>query len=135
MFGFLDKETLDLFELLITVNGVGPKAALNILSRASLKDLMSAINESDVNFLSSLPSLGKKTAEKIILDLKGKISLDINIGNWSEVRSALVNLGYSNIEVDSIYSVFKEKYGDSTDLSNSVRMAISLLKGDKKNYE
>jgi Holliday junction DNA helicase RuvA len=134
LFGFLDEKSLNIFELLLTVNGIGPKGALNILSNSNVDELSSAIDRADVKFLSSIPSLGKRMAERMILDLKGKIDFSENYGIWSSVRSALVNLNYSNVEIDSIREEFKEKYEDIDDTSEAIRMSILLL-NDSKKYE
>jgi Holliday junction DNA helicase RuvA len=128
LFGFLDLDSMHMFESLLSVNGVGPRAALNILSNSNIDDLSSAIENSDVAFLSSIPSLGKKTAERIILDLKGKlVNLELDNSNWNEVRSALINLGYSKIEIDSIYQDFHDRYSEEDNLSVLIKSAILLL--------
>lgn len=134
LFGFLDQKSLNLFELLLTVNGIGPKGALNILSNANTDELSVAIDKGDINFLSSIPSLGKKMAGRMILDLKGKIDLSQSGSIWSSVRSALINLNYSNSEIDSIYDTFQEKYTDIKDTSEAIKLSILLL-NDSKKYE
>jgi Holliday junction DNA helicase RuvA len=134
LFGFLDQKSLNLFELLLTVNGIGPKGALNILSNSNADELSMAIDKGDTNFLASIPSLGKKMAERMILDLKGKIDLTQSGSVWSSVRSALINLNYSNSEVDSIYDIFQNKYSDIKDTSEAIKLAILLL-NDSKKYE
>ena len=73
LFGFETREELALFELLITVSGVGPKAALSLLSTSSPAQLAAAIASGDAVALSRAPGVGKKTAERLIVDLKGKI--------------------------------------------------------------
>ena len=70
LYGFLDKDSLDFFKLLLTVSGVGPKGAMGILSGASLDDIQVAIIAQDQKALSRLPGIGAKTAARIILDLK-----------------------------------------------------------------
>lgn len=77
LFGFASKSEKDLFLKLITVNGVGPKMAISILSGASLTDLVTSIIAEDSAMLSRVKGVGKKTAERIILELKEKISTDI----------------------------------------------------------
>lgn len=76
LYGFLDKDSLDFFKLLLTVSGVGPKGAMGILSGASLDDIQVAIIAQDQKALSRLPGIGAKTAARIILDLKDKVSAD-----------------------------------------------------------
>lgn len=76
LFGFLTKEDLELFKLLITVNGIGPKGAMGILGALSGDDLRFAIMSGDSKAISSAPGIGLKTAQKLILELKDKLKLD-----------------------------------------------------------
>ncbi|MGN0398642.1 MAG: Holliday junction branch migration protein RuvA [Blautia sp.] len=76
LFGFLTKDDLDTFRLLLGVNGIGPKAALGILSGLTADELRFAILADDVKTLSRAPGIGKKTAQKLILELKDKITLE-----------------------------------------------------------
>ncbi len=116
LYGFLSEEEEEFFELLITVNNVGPKAAVNILGTFSVKDLQFAILADDDKTISKAPGIGKKTAQKIILDLKDKVdildatgydssagSTSINLENENPARSdailALNALGYSTTEI------------------------------------
>lgn len=111
LYGFLKSEDLDMFNLLIGVNGVGPKAALSLLSAFSAESLSSAIMLSDGKKISSAQGIGKKTAERIILELKDKVSLTVpdmegelssdtayDKGVEAEAVSALKALGYSAYE-------------------------------------
>lgn len=75
LFGFCVREDLEMFRLLLGVNGVGPKAALGILSALSVNDLRFAVLSDDVKAISAAPGIGKKTAQKLILELKDKFSL------------------------------------------------------------
>lgn len=112
LYGFLSKDDLQIFKLLITVNGVGPKGALGILSVMSAQDLRFAILAADGKMIAKAPGIGKKTAERVILDLRDKVSLEeaMESGIQTEVQSlsgaeqsarneaveALVALGYSS---------------------------------------
>lgn len=114
LFGFLTKGDLEMFRLLITVSGIGPKGALGILSVLSANDLKFAILAGDAKTISSAPGIGKKTAEKTVLELKDKVKLedafeeklketeDADIKDLQGVRQdtveALVALGYSQTE-------------------------------------
>ena len=117
LFGFPTTEELDVFKLLIGVNGIGPKAALAILSVLSVKDLSLAIIAGDVKAITKANGVGKRGAERIIMELKDKLSVDDYFGNESEYNSseselsssdyhngiedtvlALVSLGYSEFE-------------------------------------
>ena len=76
LFGFLTRDELEIFKKLITVNGIGPKGGLAILSAMSADDLRFAIISGDAASISKAPGIGKKTAERVILDLKDKISIE-----------------------------------------------------------
>lgn len=104
LFGFESREELALFELLITVSGVGPKAALSLLSTSSPAQLAAAIASGDAVALSRAPGVGKKTAERLIVDLKGKIQRGgvereaAGIPVDDDAAAALLALGYTPAE-------------------------------------
>lgn len=108
LFGFLENEDLSLFESLITVSGVGPKTALNIFSFGERKDIIEAIIKGDVSFFTSVPRLGTKNAQKIIIELKSKMGSDSQIdlsgkdfAENQEVLQALKNFGFSMQEAQA----------------------------------
>ncbi len=110
LYGFPDRETKHIFELLLTVNGIGPKSAIAILSTLSVDDLRFAILSGDEKAISKAPTIGGKTAQRIILDLKDKIDLSTAFEDKlkrgeptsnslkSEAIEALTSLGYSPSE-------------------------------------
>ena len=113
LFGFIEKQTKKLFEMLITVNGIGPKGALSILSVLSPDDLRFAIVGGDAKLIASAPGIGSKTAQKAILELKDKIDLAETVNDTlnrgagaaasdnsvkGDVIMALTSLGYSSSE-------------------------------------
>lgn len=112
LFGFLSKDDLEIYKKLITVNGIGPKGALGILSVMSADDLRFAIISGDAKTIAKAPGIGAKSAERIILDLKDKVSLQTevfdteesvigvaeNTAAKSEAIEALVALGYAPAE-------------------------------------
>lgn len=105
LFGFEQQKDLEFFRLVLSVNGVGPKTALEILSQNS-DQVKNAIMQENLSFLSKIPGIGKKTAERIILDLKGKVQpetyqeLNTELDqSLEEVISALMGLGYQRGEV------------------------------------
>lgn len=114
LFGFLTSEDKSTFKKLITVNGIGPKGAMGILSVLSTYELKIAIMNNDVKTICMAPGVGKKTAQKLILDLKDKLKLDdftmaigdevagnqgvASVNVLDEAVEALVSLGYSNHE-------------------------------------
>lgn len=108
LFGFLTKPEKEFFQQLLKVNGVGPKSALSVMSGAHLSIIQEWIEASDAKALSSLPKVGKKTAEQIILTLQGKL---VRVEGKSksgpklteahrQISSALVNLGFKSQNVD-----------------------------------
>lgn len=103
LYGFLEKTDCDFFELLITVSGIGPKSALGILNVADVKTLHKAITTGDTSYLTKVSGIGKKTAEKIVRELKEKIGTTSKEG-FTSVREevdeveALKSLGYSSQE-------------------------------------
>ncbi len=76
LFGFLTKEELDIFQLLLTVSGVGPKGALGILSTLSCRELRMAVHGQDSKAIAKAPGIGAKTAQRVIIDLKDRLSLE-----------------------------------------------------------
>jgi Holliday junction DNA helicase RuvA len=105
LFGFKEKNDIFLFEKLTSVSGIGPKSALSMLSVHSPSSLASAIEKGDSEALSHTPGIGKRTSEKIIIELKGKLShltgveLDDEKG---EARLALESLGYTSKEIHNV---------------------------------
>lgn len=100
LYGFDREEELALFELLLTVSGIGPKSALSILDVATMETLHNAIAQENASYLTTISGIGKKTAEKIILELKGKVQItDLTmLTGDSEALEALRSLGYSTSE-------------------------------------
>jgi len=107
LYGFLNSEEKELFKTLISVNGIGPKLAMTILSGMPFEKLKSVLIQGHIQALSAIPGIGKKKAEKILLELKGKIeklgkaSSSIN-AHFEDAVSALINLGYREDEVRKI---------------------------------
>jgi Holliday junction DNA helicase RuvA len=125
LFGMPDFSTLQFFELLITITGVGPKMALAIVSAAKIDTLQQAISTGDVAIFTRMSGVGKKTAERIILELKNKM---LNIGlpgaaeSQSDVYDALINLGYNAKEVRDILPKLPD-----ADMSDQIRAALKML--------
>jgi holliday junction DNA helicase RuvA len=109
LYGFLTAAEQDLFERLISVGGVGPKLAVNVLSGIEVPELVRALRTSDVSRLTRVPGVGRKTAERLIVELKDKMPAAVADeapmapaagGPKEDLLSALVNLGYSRGEVE-----------------------------------
>lgn len=100
LYGFLEKEELDFFEMLISISGIGPKSALGVLETAPVKNLKQAIVSEDETFFTKVSGIGRKTAERLILELKGKLAKTVVLEKDSSFKEtgdafeALVSLGY-----------------------------------------
>lgn len=127
LYGFLDKETLDLFELLITVSGIGPKTALGILNVATPAMLRQAVATEDISYLTKVSGIGKKNAEKIVLELRDKLittSEDMTDRHKGEgdVLEALISLGYSERDArETVKKLPKDLEGTSARIKEALR--------------
>ena len=141
LFGFATREEKQMFLSLTSVSGIGPKTALGILGSMPLRDLNLAILLGDVTALSRAPGIGKKTAQRIALELKDKISqADVNApdapgssaavpltaDNVSEALEALVALGYTSTEARNALSGVKDKDAPVDEL---IRLALRAMAG------
>lgn len=132
LFGFSSLAAKKLFELLITVQGVGPKAALAILSLADSEVVRNAIANEDVTFVTKASGVGKKTAERVVVDLKDKVGMPLRYDNntvtgesavlshTDEALEALMALGYSLVDASRALE------GVSTELSTAERVTQAL---------
>ena len=144
LYGFLTKDDLEMFKLLITVNGIGPKGGLAVLSTLSSDDLRFAILSDDAKAIAKSPGVGAKTAQRVILDLKDKMSLEdafekklehnatAEAGDKSVISTvkndailALTALGYSSTE--SMKAVSKVEIDDSMDVENVLKSALKFM--------
>jgi len=131
LFGFLEVEDLKLFESLITVSGIGPKTALNIFSFGGRREIIEAIIKGDVSFFTSVPRLGTKNAQKIIIELKNKMGSDSNLDlsgkdflENAEVIQALKNFGFSVGEAQKAVREIKDK---NLTLDEKIKLALKNL--------
>lgn len=131
LFGFLELEDLTLFENLITVSGIGPKTALNIFSFGERKDIIEAIVKSDVGFFTSVPRLGTKNAQKIIIELKNKMGGDIEIDLSGkdfmenvEVIEALKGFGFT---VSESQKALRDIKTQGLSLNEKIKMALKQM--------
>ncbi|MBW3561462.1 MAG: Holliday junction branch migration protein RuvA [Actinobacteria bacterium] len=135
LYGFPSVDTRDLFELLITVSGVGPKLGQAILGTLAPESLRRAVGDGDVDALTVVPGIGKKSAQRLVLELKDKLATvttgvdlsvvggDTSSSNLGEVRLALLELGYSNAEAQRAV----ERLADDGDVSEMLRTALRSL--------
>ncbi len=134
LYGFSSEEELRLFELLLTVSGIGPKSALAILDIASVETLRSAVSTGNASYLTKVSGIGKKTAEKIVLELRDKVGVSTDGSGASlqgdeEALEAMRALGYSQAEArDALRKVPQE-----IERSNErLREALRILGSHKK---
>lgn len=146
LFGFYTKEERSFFRLLVDhVSGIGPKIALNILSRLSLPVLRQAIASGDVGLLSKIPGIGKKTAERLVIELKDKVGLptasaDIALSGTGGVPptdsisvstaindavAALMALGYKPVEADKAVRKAQSSLGNDATVEKLIKKALS----------
>ena len=141
LFGFLDEESRSTFELVQTVTGIGPKVALAIMGSHSLQTLAAAIAQEDIAAIEKVPGIGRKGAQRLILELKGKIT---DFGNaprsshhqpvWREqLTSALVSLGFSakdsDAAINSVVAEYAENGVEPTELELSELLKQALQSG------
>lgn len=155
LFGFSSKLEKELFLSLLSVNGVGPKMAIKILSSTSMGELARAIESGDVKALSQLPKVGKKTAEQLVITLKGKVAnylergflaskhsasggsvtaggampLDGQTSILHEISSALLNLGFRTPEIERVMTALEARDVGGTLKGTSGEPALTLEDG------
>lgn len=141
LYGFLTRDDLEVFQLLLNVNGIGPKAALGVLSGLSADDLRFAVLTDDAKTISKAPGIGGKTAQKIILELKDKLKLEDaferklehNLTGKQKAASdardeavqALVALGYSS--TDALHAVKTVDITDDMDVEAILKGALKKM--------
>ncbi len=140
LYGFIDPSSRETFELVQTVSGIGPRVALSILSHLSPDQLADAVESESVSILSGVPGIGKKGAQRILLELKGKLArtglpgapISSSQPIWREQLSgALISLGYSAREADSTISIVAIDYANRgldpahSDLSDLLKAALA----------
>jgi holliday junction DNA helicase RuvA len=141
LYGFLSAREKHFFELLLGASGVGPSLALKILSGMNVEELVPAIRTGDLVRLTKIPGVGRKTAERIIVELKDRLEVIAKevekpaaaspAGAEADVKSALVNLGYEERAVDSAVSEAKREVG-TTNFEKLLRVALGALSAPQK---
>lgn len=132
LFGFLKREELEFFELLITISGVGPRSALGVLEIANLGDIKRAIIKGDPTLLRKVSGIGNKTAERIVVELKNKLEalpqldekIDLSDPGSADAFDALVGLGYAERDVRE---TLKQVPQEVVDMQEKVRIGLKML--------
>lgn len=152
LYGFTTREEQSLFRRLLEVSGIGPRVALGILSAGQPAEVVGAIYQENLSFLMKLPGIGKKTAQRIILDLKDKladlpmaVSAAAVVGGalsskaskpvapghgsreWLEAKEALMSLGYTEPEADRVWPQVLENAGEGASAEAMVKLALQAL--------
>lgn len=124
LYGFATTEELHLFEKLLSVSGVGPKMAMAILSAANVNDIEQAIERGQAGMLTAVSGVGTKTAERIIVDLRGKLNRDEDVeGDLGAIIGALVSLGYTTREAREVAA----KTPANESVENRIKSALKQL--------
>jgi Holliday junction DNA helicase RuvA len=132
LYGFASNEERLAFRQLLKISGVGPKLALSVLSGLSLDDLAAAVANKEVGRLTKIPGVGKKTAERLLLELQGKFSVSgtpaasgipVTASNSNDIANALLALGYNEKEADWAAKQLPKEVG----VSDGIRQALKLL--------
>lgn len=140
LYGFLREEERDVFELLMNVSGIGPKLALSLIGHLSFSQLQSAIIHQNIPALCQVPGVGKKTAERLIVELKDKISTfsthsiekssvvpATKIGQTNDAVLALVNLGYQQARAHKAVMQTMRRAPENIELAQVITMALIEL--------
>lgn len=132
LYGFLKKKERYFFERLISISGVGGKTALSIISSFSIDEIMLAIDGSDVVKISSVPGIGKKTAQRIILELSGKIifneeEVTESVKIKDDLISGLVNLGYAVKNVKKVVAEELKNYDESITFESYFKKVLKKI--------
>ncbi|MBI4280924.1 Holliday junction branch migration protein RuvA [Candidatus Uhrbacteria bacterium] len=125
LYGFVSLAELLFFRKLIGISGVGPKIALHVFSLGTLKEIQSAIAAGNISFLTAIPGIGQKTAQKIVLELKGKLDLTEGDGGGDgETIEALQSLGYSRAQAAE---ALRRISPEISEVGERVRAALRVL--------
>ena len=126
LYGFSSLESKELFIRLIGVSGIGPKSALSILATDAINDIIIAIEDGNAKYLTKFPGIGLKSAQQIILDLKGKLvdtDEELIPTHKNDVEDALSALGYSKVEVRKVM----KKIDQDQPVEKMIKQALQLL--------
>ena len=130
LFGFETKRQHDFFQLLLTVSGVGPKTAFSVISFLKIEEITKSVFDNNIDILTRVPGLGKKTAMKIILELSSKLKTTFDMKNMilsdddKTVIEALISLGFRSNEAKTIFS----KLPKNLSLEEKLKLALKTSK-------
>jgi Holliday junction DNA helicase RuvA len=138
LFGFASKADREIFRSLITVNSVGPKVAMSIMSGVSIENLVMYVNSGDTAGLKKIPGVGAKTAERIIVELKGKLgaysSTPVSMakrpvarGRKEEAYAAMLSLGYNDKQVAKAIERVSQEISEDAPIEEWIKMALQVI--------
>lgn len=136
LYGFVDEKEKSLFKLLIEIKNIGPKTALGILSSVKADDLYNYISNGNTAMLAKLPGIGKKTAERLHIELKDKIDKFADVAEIipsetsnlnEEAVSALVTLGFNRSVAQKAVSRSIQELGNDADVEKAIKMALKIV--------
>ena len=125
LYGFLTRDDLQVFKLVIGVSGIGPKGGLGILSKLTADELRFAVMAHDVKTISSAPGIGKKTAEKLIIELKDKLSIEDVLTRQEEEVVHTSAAASNQVQTEAVQALIALGYGNSEALKAVKKVAIS----------
>ena len=138
LYGFIDKERRDLFINLISVSGIGPRTAINLLSNASVAAFKENVVNEDIKSLSLIPGIGPKTAQRIVLDIKEKIVVtgsanqDIDNSklnfNVDDIYTALSSLGYKKSQIDKAIKKLNQDGDFEGNIEDVIKKILSIIR-------
>jgi len=140
IYAFENDEQKLLFQRLISISGIGPKTAIAVLSTLSVSEFRRAIMENDFNLISTAQGIGKKTAQRLILEFRNKMGEDTElsallnppeekISDADEVYQAMISMGCSAAEAKGAVSYARKKLGEQASIEDLIRTALKFLKG------
>ena len=137
LYAFLAKEERDLFEVLITVSGIGPKTGLALIGHIEMGAFERAISTADVRLLSKVPGIGKKTAERLVIEMRDKFKggpkgktaplVSKEGGIFGDALNALLNLGYNPLDAQKAVRQALDKKKDESDLGKIITAALQKI--------
>ena len=140
LYGFLTLDELSVFEYLLGIQGIGPKAAINVLSTFSPVHLKEIVSREDFQALTAVSGIGKKTAQRMVIDLAEKmkqfvpqgepVSTTVSRDLFNEAKEALAELGFSGTEIDKALREVRSQVKDNDSVQDVLRIAMKIIKDD-----
>ena len=132
LYAFLVKEERDLFEVLIGLSGIGPKTAIGIVGHMEIGAFQRAINSSDIRILSKIPGIGKKTAERLVIEMRDKFKgkgkgVSLAPSLMGDAMQALMNLGYNGLDAQTAVQKALEEKKEESDLGRLITSALQKI--------